>query len=65
MGIICGVRMRISYYVQLVAFGLALMVPLLAVLIGIGLQVDVLYCTVYAWLVGILAALWNRKTVVE
>lgn len=54
--------MRISYYVQKVSFTLALVVPL-AVLVG-GKQEMVIFCTIYAWGVGIVAALWNRKTVV-
>lgn len=58
-------KLRISYYVQLVSFTLALVVPALAVLIGVGLAVDVLYCAGYAWGVGVIAALWNRLTVAE
>lgn len=57
-----GLGMRISYHVQRVAFTLALVVPL-AVLVG-GKQEMVIFCTIYAWGVGIVAALWNRKTVV-
>ena len=65
----CGINllgeavMRISFYVQLVAFTLALLTPL-AVLAG-GEQEIVIVCTGYAWVVGIAAALWNRLTVVE
>ena len=55
--------MRISYYVQRVAFTLALATPL-AVLVG-GEQELIIACTIYAWVVGIAAALWNRLTVVE
>ncbi|KKM24779.1 hypothetical protein LCGC14_1601690 [marine sediment metagenome] len=67
MGITCGVRMkiRISYFVQEAAFALALLVPPSAVLAGVGLSEEVLYCTGYAWGVGIVAALWHRGTVAE
>ena len=58
-------KSRISYYVQLVSFTMALVVPALAVLIGVGLAVDVLYCALYAWVVGVAAAMWNRLTVAE
>jgi hypothetical protein len=59
------IKSRISYYVQLVSFTMALVVPALAVLIGVGLAVDVLYCAGYAWGVGLTAALWHRLTVAE
>lgn len=55
--------MRISYYVQKLAFSLALVVPL-AILV-VGPQIEILYLAIYVWAVGIVAAIWNRLTVVE
>ena len=56
-------KLRISYYVQLVSFTLALLTPLAT--LALGLQVEIFYCTAYAWGVGVAAALWNRLTVAE
>ncbi len=56
--------MRISYYVQKISFTLALVVPL-AVLGWPQMQTEIFFCVVYAWTVGIVAALWHRLTVTE
>ena len=55
---------RISYFVQQVAFTLALITPL-AVLVVPGAQVEIIWIAAYAWGVGIAAALWHRLTVAE
>lgn len=55
--------MRISYYVQRLAFTLALVIPLAT--LALGPQVEIFWCTAYAWGVGVGAALWHRGTVAE
>ncbi len=55
---------RISYFVQQVAFTLALLTPL-AVLVVPEAQVEIVWISAYAWGVGIAAALWHRLTEVE
>lgn len=54
---------RISFFVQQIAFGLALATPL-SLLVGSPV-VETLFCTGYMWSVGLTAALWHRGTVAE
>ena len=52
--------MRVSYYVQLIAFGLGLTIPI-SILITRDLP-SALFLVCYCWGIGILAALWDRYT---
>ena len=57
-------KIRISYYIQQVSFTLALLTPLV-VLVWPQAQAEIIFCTLYAWVVGVAAAMWNRLTVAE
>lgn len=51
--------MRINQYLQLAAFSFGLLTPLAILFVP---DWRVLAVTVYIWLVGFLAALWDRYT---
>jgi len=53
--------MRISYIVQIVAFTAAIITPQIAVFVE--WQAGFYYIVAYSWIVGIIAALWNRAMV--
>lgn len=50
--------MRVSTLLQLAAFPLALALPTILYLLGYKIE-PILYLTLYPWLVGIAAALWD------
>ena len=53
--------MRISYIVQVVAFTAAIITPQIAVFVE--WQAGFYYIVAYSWIVGIIAALWNRAMI--
>lgn len=53
--------MRISLYIQKIAFTMALLTPL--AMLAVGFTYDILYITGYGWIIGIIASLWHRLVI--